>query len=201
MLIIFPFLLSPAKRNIMKNELFSQYSFANQIKLSLNFHLPSGSWPELFPLLHAPSSSQSFLKASSRATFPPRNLIVLITELEGHYSGYLWRISLAPGVDKADSQPIQVNGWPQAQLSLNALPLTSLSNHPLCLAIQRGVPFPFSLLHSAAFLRILCLWFEDSEVTLLNSGGFGVPELIIVFPSLTIKTMNPRQYTSGLSHR
>ena len=89
--------------------------------LTLSFHLPSDIWPEIFPPLRVSSYSQGFLKASRRAEFPARNLMVLRTELKRHHSGYFCWVPPVACVDGAAPRP-QVNDWPQEQPSLNALP-------------------------------------------------------------------------------
>lgn len=156
-----------------ENELFSQYSFANQPKLTLNFHLPSDSWPELFPPPHVSSYSHSFLKASSRAVHSAKNLTILITELERHHSGYLWWVQLTACVDGAAPPPTSKRLTPgpampksPALASLLHQPLQSPYScpFPMCLASQGGSPpasFQPPTLYS--FLRIVCLRFQDSE--------------------------------------
>lgn len=140
------------------NELFSLDFLANQVKLPLNFHLPSDSQPKLFALLHVSSYSRGFLKA--------KHLMVLRTELKRHHSGDLWWVPLAACMDGADPQ--LTGKWLTPGPTISESPaLTSLSIHPLaspcscllqmCLAIQGRVPFPSILLHSTAFLGIPCL--------------------------------------------
>lgn len=184
-----------------ENELFSQSSFANQPKLTLNFHLPSDSWPELFPPPRVSSYSHSFLKASSRAVYSAKNLTILITELERHHSGYLWWVQLTACVDGAAPPPTGKRLTPGpalpespalASLLHQPLPSPYSCPFPMCLVSQGGSP-PASL--SASYTLQLpedCLPpSQDSEDMLGTRESFGVSEQIAVFPSLTMRKTEP----------
>lgn len=184
MLIFSTFLLSLAKRSIMK----MNFSLTTPLPTNeINLELPSPRWqlPEIFPPLHMSSYLQSFLKVSSRGVFPGRNHLDLIIELKRHHSGYFWWVLLVvceAGVALHPRQMVDTR-TSQAQMPYS---LTS----PKCLAmpgkrvsflipLQSRTPHPPD---SAALSRIPCLWFQDSQASLLSNERSGIPEKKSCFP-------------------